>query len=280
MKKSLIPVGFILLIAISLMSCDSKVTTKQPEKKSRTQIEMVTTKGTMLLELYDETPLHRDNFIKLANQKAFDSLLFHRVIQNFMIQGGDPESKNAMPEQRLGSGDLGYEIDAEFNPKLFHKKGVLAAARGDSKGRVSSASQFYIVQGKVYNDSLLDKDNKRINENLARHYAINDPQHSSLWDSLQKAMEDQNRETYTLYNDSLKNAGQWYTNFEPYNIPQEHRTVYKTIGGTPHLDQNYTVFGEIIKGLDVVDSIAAMPTNDYNRPLADVRILSVRVINQ
>src|SRR6478752_1412355 len=142
-----------LLILLSFWSCNSK---KESAVEARTQIEIVTNYGTVIVELYNETPLHRDNFIKLANERAFDSLLFHRVIKNFMIQGGDPDSRKALSTDTLGDGDLPYTIDAEFNPVLFHKKGVVAAAREDNPTRASSSMQFYIVQGKVFNDSLLN----------------------------------------------------------------------------------------------------------------------------
>jgi peptidyl-prolyl cis-trans isomerase B (cyclophilin B) len=181
-----------------------------------------TSYGKMTILLYDETPLHRDNFIKLVKQHFYDSLLFHRVIKNFMIQGGDPTSKHPAPgDTTLGDGDVGYTIPAEFNMKLFHKKGVLAAARDDNPAKASSGCQFYIVQGKKFTDSSLNVvETKRLK----------------------------------------------------HKIPDDQREVYKTIGGTPHLDQNYTVFGEVVKGLDVVDKIANEPTDKKDRPLKDVQM--------
>lgn len=260
--------------------CNSKPQSSLAEEDKRTQIEMVTTKGTIILELYNETPLHRDNFIKLANEKAFDSLLFHRVMQNFMIQGGDPDSRTAQAGVRLGEGDLPYMVDAEFRAGLFHKKGVLAAARDGNLARASSAMQFYIVQGKVYNDSLLEISQNRINEWLAEHYYKNKPESKPLLEAIDQAMEQEDRELFTALNDSLTALAKAYDNFDHYTIPQEHRDIYKSIGGTPFLDQNYTVYGEVLKGLEVVDSIAATPVDTFNRPIADVRIVSVRVIDQ
>ena len=188
------------------------------------QIKLTTDSGIIFLRLYNKTPLHRDNFIKLVKQHYFDNLLFHRVIKNFMIQGGDPNSKFAKPAIKLGNGGLGYTIPPEFDSTLFHKKGVLAAAReGDNLNpkKASSASQFYIVQGKIFTDEGLD--------------------------SVEKFR--------------LKRK-----------MPIEHRQVYKTIGGTPHLDMNYTVFGEVKSGLEVVDKIANAARDSNNRPLHDIRM--------
>jgi peptidyl-prolyl cis-trans isomerase B (cyclophilin B) len=194
------------------------------KKYERERIKLTTDSGVIILKLYDKTPLHRDNFIKLVKQHYFDSLLFHRVIKNFMIQGGDPESKYAKAGVELGNGGPPYTIPAEFDTSLFHKKGVIAAAReGDDVNpkKASSGSQFYIVQGKIFTDAGLD----------------------SL-------------ETYRLKR----------------KIPAWQREVYKTIGGTPHLDMNYTVFGEAESGLEVVDKIANAATDNNNRPLIDIRM--------
>ena len=189
-----------------------------------TRVKITTDSGVIIIRLYDKTPLHRDNFIKLVQQHYFDSLLFHRVIQSFMIQGGDPDSKHAPPGQMLGNGGPGYTIPAEFDSTLFHKKGVLAAAReGDQVNptKASSGSQFYIVQGKVFSDSELDMFKAQ------RHISL----------------------------------------------PDSHRQAYKTSGGTPFLDMNYTVFGEVEKGLEVVDKIASTAKDQNNRPLNDIRMM-------
>ncbi len=180
-------------------------------------VRITTTKGECLLKLYDETPLHRDNFTKLVHEGYYKDLLFHRVIQNFMIQGGDPHSRYAAEKQRLGEGGPDYTIPAEFNDSLFHKKGVIAAARDNNPEKASSGSQFYLVQGRTFTDAGLD--------------------------SLEQ----------------IRLGGR--------KIPAYQREVYKTLGGTPHLDQNYTVFGELISGVAVVDSIAAMETDRFDRPL-------------
>lgn len=197
---------------------------------------MQTTEGIITLRLSDSTPLHRDNFLRLVKSHVFDSMLFHRVIKGFMIQAGDPTSKQAAAGVPLGNGDLDYTVPAEFNPTLFHKKGALAAARNDddvNPTKASSASQFYIVQGRTFTDPQMD----------------------------------------TIEMTRLKGR----------KIPAEHREYYKTIGGVPHLDSNYTVFGEVVKGLGVVDKIAGVETSkgqDRDRPLQDVRILLVRLVKR
>jgi len=276
--KTTLKLSFFLLLALSIWACTNKKESSKPEVEQRKTVEMVTDRGTMRIELYNETPLHRDNFLKLVKENAFDSLLFHRVIEDFMIQGGDPDSKNAQAGDTLGNGGLPYTVDAEFLPQLFHKKGVIGAAREDNLDRASSSMQFYIVQGKVRNDSVLDISEGRINNFLAKHYFNNDPINKPLLDSLQKARTDKNLELSELLTDSIANLLESYKDFQRYTIPENHRDVYKTIGGTPHLDQNYTVFGEVIQGLDVIDSIAVVKTDSLDRPIIDVRIRSVKVL--
>ncbi|MBR9845997.1 MAG: peptidylprolyl isomerase [Algicola sp.] len=263
LKTGLALVLALLFLSYNLKSDDRKV------------VEMNTNYGTMVFELYNETPLHRDNFIKLINDEAYDSLLFHRVIENFMIQGGDPESKNAKSGKLLGEGDLKYAVKAEFRPDLFHRKGALSTAREETLDRVSSAMQFFVVQGKVFNDSLLDVAETRINKMLARHYVLNLPEHEKLWEALKKAEDDE--KAYMILNDSINKLAESFTDYTMYSIPHSHREVYKTEGGTPHLDQNYTVFGQVIEGFDVIDSIAKVKTDTWNRPIKDVRILSVHL---
>jgi cyclophilin family peptidyl-prolyl cis-trans isomerase len=196
-------------------------------KAQTTKVKIETTVGDIIVVLYDDVPKHRANFIKLANNHQLDSTLFHRVIKGFMIQGGDPDSKKAGPDDTLGNGDLGYLVDAELMPDIhFHKKGVIAAARDDIPSKASSACQFYIVQGKVFTEAGLDS--AEIKRKIV--------------------------------------------------IPAARRKVYTTIGGTPHLDGNYTVFGEVIQGLAIVDQIAGVKTNALDRPIVNVRILKVSVV--
>jgi cyclophilin family peptidyl-prolyl cis-trans isomerase len=226
----------ILLNCVIVVSAEAQKDTTVTKKDRKRDVLMKTTMGDVVIRLSDSTPLHRDNFIKLVKVHFYDSLLFHRVIQNFMIQGGDPNSKTAEAGKGLGNGGLGYTVPAEFRSTLFHKKGMLAAARtGDNINptKASSSCQFYIVQGKIFTDAGLD----------------------SL-------------ETFRLNGKK---------------IPLAHREVYKTIGGTPHLDQDYTVYGEVIKGLDVIDKISAVPTSkgaDRDRPLENVRIVETKMIKR
>ncbi|UFH54840.1 peptidylprolyl isomerase [Spirosoma sp. KNUC1025] len=213
MRKFLL---FILLMPTVLLA--------QNRKKKDYVVTLATDFGAMKLVLYDQTPKHKENFIKLVNQKFYDSLLFHRIIQNFMIQGGDPNSRKAEAGQPLGNGDVGYRIPAEFVPSLFHKKGALSAARDNNPEKASSGCQFYVVQGRVWDDAALQKQLERIETMKGR-------------------------------------------------LPtDEQMQVYKTLGGTPHLDGNYTVFGEVIDGLAIVDSIAKQPRDRQDRPVKDIRM--------
>ncbi len=188
-------------------------------KPKHQYIRIKTDKGECVIQLYNETPKHRDNFIKLTKSKIFDGTLFHRIIKDFMIQGGDPDSKKAKPGEELGNGSVGYTIPAEFRDSLFHKKGAFGAARDDNPEKESSGSQFYIVQGKKFTDEQLNSvEEKRLK----------------------------------------------------FKIPEWQREVYKTQGGSPHLDRSYTVFGEVVKGLEMVDAIAVMERDAKDRPLVDI----------
>lgn len=269
----------LLLIGFcSLLGCAPRQ--QQEEIKALAKVKLVTNYGEIVLQLYDETPLHRDNFIKIINNHILDSVLFHRVIQNFMIQAGDINSKHAQPGDTLGDGDLPYTVPAEITTELFHKKGVLAAARDDHPERASSSTQFYIVQGKIFTDSLLDAAETRINGWLAQYYIKHDPAYKNQFDSLNAAFENKDHETFARINTNFRELAKGYSQFDPYKIPEAHRVVYKTIGGTPHLDQNYTVFGEVVSGLEVVDSIAAVQTNSQDRPMMDVRILHIEILEK
>lgn len=204
-------------------------------KDKRTHFVLETDKGNIELVLYDETPLHRNNYIKLIGEGYFDGILFHRVIKDFMIQSGDPDSKNAAPGVLLGNGGPGYMIPAEFRlPSIFHRRGVLAAAReGDDVNpeQSSDGSQFYIVWGKVFNDEDLDAVQKRLDNETGGNVILT----------------------------------------------PEMKEAYKTIGGTPHLDGRYTVFGEVVSGMDVVDIIQKVETDDNDRPVEDVHIIKAYI---
>lgn len=193
-------------------------------QEKETLVDLTTQYGTIRLKLYNETPLHRDNFIKLVKEGFYDSLLFHRVINGFMIQGGDPNSKNAQPGQMLGNGDVGYKIPAEIKDSLYHKKGVLAAARDNNPKKESSGCQFYIVHGRKFQDPELAGFEQRSGKKLT----------------------------------------------------DAQKELYKNTGGSPWLDGDYTVFGEVVSGMDVVDQIAATPVGAADRPVNDIRF-SIRL---
>lgn len=280
--KALTQSGLLLSIILLITSC----TPKTEEKTSQTPDVLVETDmGTMVFRLYDETPLHRDNFIKLVENQFYDSILFHRVIENFMVQAGDPESIGSDPDAELGEADLPYTIPAEFKPTLFHKKGALGAARDGNLERASSSTQFYIVQGRVYTaDSLIDKQENRINEWLAMNRVEKDSANQELFDRRKELYEDDSEsdsaELKSISNQIENLVKVNSENTEPYLIPTDHREVYKTIGGTPHLDQNYTVFGEVVKGMEVIDKIAKVDTNDKDRPSSDIKIIKTTLIDR
>lgn len=241
------------------------------------KVEMITDYGKIVLKLYNETPLHRDNFKKLVQEGVYDSILFHRVIEKFMVQAGDPESKNATKDDTLGSGSFGDKIPAEMETSLFHKRGALAAARDGNPDRASSGSQFYIVQGRVYNDSTLNVAEERINSWLAEYHTIKAPENKKWYDSLNVAIESENMEIYRGVMDTITKMAKTYE-FQEHKISPSQREIYKTLGGAAHLDQNYTVFGEVIEGMDVVDTIAAQKVDNFARPINDIRIISMKII--
>ncbi|MES2287795.1 MAG: peptidylprolyl isomerase [Bacteroidota bacterium] len=240
------------------------------------KLMIVTDFGTIKLKLYNETPIHRDNFVKLIKAHYFDSLMFHRVIQGFMIQGGDPDSKNAPPLIELGNGGPGYTIPAEFNSKLFHKKGVLAAARDsdlENPSQASSASQFYIVQGKVYNDSLLNVQAKRITMRKLFNTVVNRDENKGLLKRYQAFVKTDQEDSMKVLNDIItKQVEAELPATKPYKFTDEQIKTYTTIGGTPHLDQSYTIFGEVYEGIEVIDSIAKQKVDKNARPFTDIRM--------
>ena len=197
----------------------------QTKKKKDYLVTLTTDYGPMRFILHDETPKHKANFMRLVDSAYYDGLLFHRIIEKFMIQGGDPESRTAVAGQGLGNGDIGYLVPAELVPTLFHRRGAIGAARNDRPDKASSAVQFYIVQGRTWNDTELQAQIDRGRARGAVH-------------------------TFT----------------------DAQKQTYKTVGGTPHLDGNYTVFGQVLEGLAVIDSVAKQPRNAKDRPLADIRM--------
>lgn len=239
------------------------------------QVVTIKTKyGDMVAILYDETPKHKENFIKLAKEHYFDSLLFHRIDEGFMIQGGDPDSKNAPASQRLGNGGPGYTIPAEFNPKLFHEKGALAAARlGDAMNpeKASSGSQFYIVQGTKHTEAQLKVDPEKFNRALQQFFQK--PENQAYRDSINVLFQNRDEQGFQAYLEKLQPVVEKQLGVSvDRDISPEILEAYTTVGGTPQLDGAYTVFGKVIHGLDVIDKIAASPTDMTERPVEDVRM--------
>lgn len=272
----------ICLAFIALTACNAgskRQTNHHMENEKRTLVKLDTTMGNITVALYNETPKHRDNFIKLVKEGVYDSTLFHRVIKQFMIQAGDPDSKNASDTAMLGSGDVGYTIPAEFNPKFFHKKGVLAAARqGDDVNpeKASSGCQFYIVTGRKFTEpQLLGMENK-----------INEQREEALFDSLARQHM---KEIYKMrkagdnaglleLQDTLEaQARELADKEEKFRFTPEQIKAYSTIGGAPHLDGSYTVFGEVTEGMEVVDNIEIAKTNRADRPIENIRILKASI---
>jgi cyclophilin family peptidyl-prolyl cis-trans isomerase len=286
-SRDLYPTKIVLiLLAICFQSCDYKIYEGVMKSDLNKDVKMITNYGTIIMRLSDETPKHRNNFLKLVNEKFYDSLLFHRVIENFIIQTGDPESKNKNSEKELGASDLPYRIPKEINNYLFHKRGALNAAReGDDSNpdQASSSTQFTIVQGRVYNDSTLDVALGRVNNWLAYNKVIHKPKYKTQFEELQSIIESRDTTKIEDYN-RLKKELDSFTKLEKasmtkYTYPEAHREVYKTLGGAAHLDQNYTVFGEVVLGMNVVDSIAAVE-KDGSKPINDVRIIRARLIKR
>lgn len=275
MKTNKILIICLALMALTACSAGSKKQSSNMENEKRTRVKLETTLGNITVALYNETPKHRDNFIKLVKEGVYDSTLFHRVIKQFMIQAGDPDSKNASDTAMLGNGDVGYTIPAEFNPKFFHKKGVLAAARqGDDVNpeKASSGCQFYIVTGRKFTEpQLLGMENK-INEQ--REEAIFDNlahQHMKEIYKMRKAGD--NAGLLELQDSLEAEARALADKEEKFRFTPEQVKAYSTVGGAPHLDGSYTVFGEVVEGMDVVEKIETAKTNRADRPLTNIRIL-------
>ncbi len=239
-------------------------------------VTIKTSFGEMYAILYDDTPKHKENFIKLANEGFYDSLLFHRVIKGFMIQGGDPESKNAAPDKRLGSGGPGYTIDAEILPHYYHKKGAFSAARlGDQANpkRNSSGSQFYIVQGKKMTqqrvEQMADQLIKQQQGKMLQEYVFK-PEHKEILDLFRKYQQEANAHAVDSLVKVYQAKAEAASAEKLVPMSEEAKNAYVNLGGAPHLDNQYTVFGEVIKGLEVIDKIADQPTNRGDRPQKDI----------
>ncbi|MGB4415735.1 MAG: peptidylprolyl isomerase [Paludibacter sp.] len=271
MKKSII----VLMLSILIASSCAKRNDMEPV------IKFKTTAGNIVVKLYPETPKHRDNCVKLVEAGYYDGVLFHRVIADFMIQAGDPDSRNAKRSASLGSGDVKYTIPAEIvYPKYYHKKGALAAARqGDQVNpeRASSGAQFYFVQGRLFTDQELngiEKSYERKLEAKLFQEMLNNKQ-----DEVKKYRLERNQAKLDELRDSILNVVHEQIKQNPsYKFTEQQRNDYKTIGGTPHLDGEYTVFGEVIEGIEIVSNISKVKTGKLDRPVEDVRILSAKRI--
>jgi cyclophilin family peptidyl-prolyl cis-trans isomerase len=259
-----------------LVLCPLLYSSQTPSKET---LVIETVYGKMKIKLFEETPLHKANFLKLVKEGVFDSLLFHRVINLFMIQGGDPLSKRAGPGDSLGHGDLGYTIPAEFNEKLIHKKGRLCAARENDDINplmASSASQFYLVMGRKRTPEELKKYEERINKaryvRCARAFLATD-KGRNLKQQYNHYKSSALADSAALINTEIEaNVMAEYANQEEYKFSAYQTETYTTIGGTPHLDGSYTVFGEVVEGIDIIDKIAAVKTDQRDRPLEDIRM--------
>ena len=276
--------NFILLLTIlacTLAGCKPGQK-KDGNMENETKLKIETSAGDIVVKLYNETPRHRDNFIKLAQDGTYEGTLFHRVIKDFMIQAGDPESKEAPQGKMLGAGDVGYTIPAEFvYPKYFHKKGALSAARqGDNVNpeKASPGCQFYIVTGKVYSDSTLLDMERQMNQ-LRLNNAFQALVQKNM-KTIYKLRKDGNQDGLLDLQDSLiAQAEAQVDKEEPFRFTPEQVQAYTTVGGTPHLDGEYTVFGEVLEGMDVVDKIQQVKTDRNDRPEKDVIIQKVTVLD-
>lgn len=252
------------------------------QKTTETQVLMQTNLGTITLKLYNETPLHRDNFIKLVKDGQYEGLLFHRVINEFMIQGGDVTSKNAPLNKQLGAGDLGYTVPAEFiYPRYFHKRGALCAARtGDDSNpeKASSASQFYIVTGKVYSEGEIKQLEKQKESRLKQ--AIFNRLQNENKTTIMQYYKSGDKDSLAIMRDTLigKTEIETEKRKEETKLTAQQREAYTTVGGVPFLDNEYTVYGEVTEGIEIVDKIQKVKTNSSDRPLENIVIESMQII--
>ncbi|MEO1022572.1 MAG: peptidylprolyl isomerase [Bacteroidota bacterium] len=273
MKKSILA-----LIIVTIAAACSKTDTPKAEKEEL--VVITTSYGEMVARLYDETPIHKDNFLKLAKEGFYDSTTFHRIISDFMIQGGDPNSKDDNPNND-GQGGPGYTLEAEFNRDLIHKRGALAAARTggpQNPEKRSSGSQFYVVDGRPTPSPELDQVMGRINQTIEEE-AIGTycrlPENEALLQRIIGYQQARNIDSLQAVIEEIKPIAM--AGITPFEYSEEQRQVYSTVGGTPFLDQNYTVFGEVIHGLGVVDSVKVQDKDGRDRPLQDVH-MSISVV--
>lgn len=264
MKKFL--VLMLIVFAGTGFSCS------RAEKSGNEKLVLLKTDfGNITIKLFDDTPEHQKNFLKLVNEGFYNDLLFHRVIENFMIQGGDPDSKNAEAGKRLGSGNVGYTIPAEFAPGHFHKKGALSAARNNNPEKRSSGSQFYIVQGEVFTEGALDSLEMALNTRARNTFFQSKFEAAS--EELNAFRKNNDESGFNIRVAEIRaQADSLWASESKLAFSQEQREAYTTVGGYPSLDGEYTVFGEVVEGLEVLDKIAAVEVDKYNRPLQDIKM--------
>lgn len=256
-----------------------KETSVNPADTNNVKVKVKTTLGDFTVMLYGDTPAHRDNFVKLVNEGYYNGTLFHRVINEFMVQAGDPDSKTAQKGQQLGAGGPDYTIPAEIiYPRHFHKRGALAAARqGDQVNpmKASSGSQFYIVTGKKYSDAEIAQLDNYMQQSMMQAYFTNlVNQQMDRIRAMQNANDNAGLQQLQA---ELQKQTEDYFKANPVQIPENIKTIYKNIGGTPHLDYNYTVFGEVTSGMETIDKIEKAATDNSDRPLDDIRIISMEI---
>ena len=268
-----------LMLALAGVTMANASSAEKPANNQKTYVTVHTNQGDFTLMLYDDTPVHRDNFIRLCKDGTYEGVLFHRVIKDFLIQGGDPQSKERIPGKGYGDGDGGYVVYNEILPDHFCKKGALIDAKlGDDVNptRMSAGTQFCVVQGKTFTDEQLDATEARMNEWHKNH----------LYYLARYELMLENPELSKIENGDLLNAKareraeKQYAEQGKVTISPERREVYKTIGGTPHLDGTVTIFGELVEGQDIVEKITLMKTDEMDRPLSDVVILSTEVFKK
>ncbi len=273
---------FLLSIVCLLVYACGGPAKKKPSGPPETQVLIETNMGNITVKLYNETPRHRTNFLKLVKNGTYNGVLFHRVISDFMIQAGDPDSKHASDTAFLGNGSVGYRISAEIVPKYYHKRGALAAARqGDEENpkRESDGSQFYIVTGKVFTSEKLFDIVREKNEE--RYQAVYDSIKNTLLKDFDKLKKSGDKVALMQLQDKIENErDQILCKEVPFDLSPEQKRAYTTIGGVPHLDGGYTVFGELVSGWDVVDKIQHQKTDKNDRPLSNVIIKKMVILPQ
>lgn len=275
-----------LVLLIGSMSINVLFAQKKKRKSKNKFVLIETSEGNIKLKLYNETPIHKENFLKLIQEGFYNDLLFHRVINEFMIQGGDPESKEAKVGAALGNGGPGYTLEAEIIPKYYHKKGALAAARlGDQQNpeKRSSGSQFYLVQGKVFTSEELDNMEAQLNNQLRQQAAkkfFELEENKTYLEEYSELRESGNNEKLTEFAKKLEPIIEaYYVSEGVFKFSDEQRKIYTSIGGTPHLDGGYTVFGEVIEGLDVLEKLSMVETDRSARPKSDLR-MKIRLVKK